>query len=385
MRVFCKFWLHILHFIPTLHTTIIDIYLHLERMRSRSFIVIFNLIHIFFRNQLTLADEIKDQKLLQRPVIGILSQPHDDEENTYYIAASYVKWLESGGAQSIAIPYDADETLIREIFSQINGVLFPGGSAQLPSSARTLWQLILENNQRGHYFPVWGTCLGFEFLVMLTAQSDEVMLQTSFNAENISMPLIFPDEDDVKRSNGTYSTTSELYPYDFMKDVLENNNITMNNHVRGIDPDHFLSNTNLTDMFHITSTNFDRDGNPFVSSIEGKKFPFYGVQYHPEKNNFEYGLVPGTLIPYEAIDHSSDAIYTSMFLAAFFVNRVRHSSIGKYTMIERHPLIQDYPVRKGYKFEQIYLIPSARYWRKSNTYLRGGPSVWKDKDVSTHY
>lgn len=353
-------------------------------MQSRSFIVIFNLIHIFFRNQLTLADEIKDQKLLQRPVIGILSQPHDDEENTYYIAASYVKWLESGGAQSIAIPYDADETLIREIFGQINGVLFPGGSAQLPSSARTLWQLILESNQRGDYFPVWGTCLGFEFLVMLTAHSDEVMLQTSFNAENISMPLIFPSEDDVKRSNGTYSTTSELYPNDFMKDVLGNKNITMNNHVRGIDPDHFLSNTNLTDMFHITSTNFDRDGKPFVSSIEGKSFPFYGVQYHPEKNNFEYGLIPGTLIPYEAIDHSSDAIYTSMFLAVFLVNRVRHSSIGKYTMIERHPLIQDYPVRKGYKFEQIYLIPSARYWRNSYTYLRGGPSVWKDKDVSTH-
>jgi gamma-glutamyl hydrolase len=137
-------------------------------------------------------------------------------------------------------------------------------------------------------------------------------------------------------------------------------------------------------MFHITSTNFDRDGRPFVSSIEGKKFPFYGVQYHPEKNNFEYGLRPGTLIPYEAIDHSSDAVYSSMFLASFFVNRVRHSSIGNYTLIERHPLIQDYPVRKGYKFEQIYLIPSANTWRNAHTNLRGSRSVWKDNNVSTN-
>lgn len=335
-------------------------------------------ISLLVRYQIALADEISDQKLLQRPVIGILSQPHDDEENTFYIAASYVKWLESGGAQSIAIPYDADETLIREIFSQINGVFFPGGNAKLPSSAKILWKLTVESNQRGDYFPVWGTCLGFEFLVMLTAHSNEVILQTSFNAENISLPLIFPSENDVQRSNGTYSTSSDLYPYDMMKDILKSENITMNNHVRGIDPELFLNNTNLTDMFFITSTNFDRDGRQFVSSIEGKNFPVYGVQYHPEKNNFEYGLTPGTMIPYEAINHSSDAVYVSMILAAFFVNRVRHSSIGKYTMIERHPLVQDYPVRKGYKFEQIYMIPSGEHWKNANTYLRGDRSVWKD-------
>ncbi len=63
---------------------------------------------------------------LSVPVIGILSQPVSD--NSYqYIAASYVKWLESAGATAIVIPYDADESLTREIFSQINGVLFPGG------------------------------------------------------------------------------------------------------------------------------------------------------------------------------------------------------------------------------------------------------------------
>lgn len=96
------------------------------------------------------------------PVVGILSQPRSSGNETYhYIAASYVKWIESSGAIAIPIPYDADETLTKEIFSQINGVLFPGGDALLPLSAKVMWELALESNKCGEYFPVWGTCLGF--------------------------------------------------------------------------------------------------------------------------------------------------------------------------------------------------------------------------------
>jgi hypothetical protein len=61
-----------------------------------------------------------------RPLIGILSQPGDgdgnevvhkdkqQEFNTSYIAASYVKFVESGGARAVPIMYDAsDEELER--------------------------------------------------------------------------------------------------------------------------------------------------------------------------------------------------------------------------------------------------------------------------------
>lgn len=134
----------------------------------------FYFLHFIFLNSC-------DGQQQHRPIVGILSQPHEDG-NSFYIAASYVKWLESGGAQSIPIPYDANETMIREIFSQINGVFFPGGSAKLPQSAMILWELILENNQEGQYFPVWGTCLGFEFMLMLAAGEDESLLQKGLNA-----------------------------------------------------------------------------------------------------------------------------------------------------------------------------------------------------------
>lgn len=36
-------------------------------------------------------------------------------------------------------------------------------------------------------------------------------------------------------------------------------------------------------MFDVLSVNDDKKGRTFVSTIEGKKLPFYGVQWHPEK------------------------------------------------------------------------------------------------------
>ena len=316
----------------------------------------------------------------ERPVVGILSQPISLHNETHqYIAASYVKWLESAGALSIPIPYDADESLVKEIFSQINGILFPGGSADLPQSAKWIWNLALESNQRGEYFPVWGTCLGFEILISLTG--GENALQSGFSAENVSLPLIFPSESDVMHTNGVFSIASQLYPSTTERDILSTHSITMNNHFNGITPEHFLNNTELTSSFHVTSTNVDLDGKPFVSTIESILYPIYGVQYHPEKNNFEYGTWPGSTMPYEAISHSEEAVALSMRLATFFVSRVRRSSIGDYNLRDTHPMIIDYPVVRSIMFEQIYIIPPAEHWEEGGKHatetmhLRGSTSI----------
>lgn len=110
----------------------------------------------------------------------------------------------------------------------------------------------------------------------------------------------------------------------------------MNNHHLGLSLDTFASSPDLAAMFHVTSVNTDRQGRSFVSTIEPiypDLHPFYGVQYHPEKNMFEYGTYPGTNMPYEAIHHDPDAIDFSLHLARFFCQshkpqfRTRHSPI----------------------------------------------------------
>ena len=339
---------------------------------------------------LSIAITTVNANLRSRPVVGILSQPLSGHKDSDYIAGSYVKWLESAGARSIVIPYDADEYLLDEIFTQINGVLFPGGDSNLPPNANYIWKLILElNAKEDDYFPVWGTCMGFEFLVML-AGGKESVLQSGFDSHNISLPLIFPTMEDVHISNGIYSTTSELYPIpSSMRETLVTSNITMNNHHQGITPTQFLDNSNLTEFFHITSTNFDRKGRPFVSTIESKNFPIYGTQYHPEKNNFEFGLMDSifssssssstTTIeksddtkyyysdePYEVINHSEKAVELSIQLALLFVGKVRRSTNGHYNMTKRHPVVYRYPVIRSRSFEQKYVIPKAGHWNHNN-------------------
>merc|ERR1739838_1283490 len=65
------------------------------------------------------------------------------------------------------------------------------------------------------------------------------------------------------------------------------------------------------------------EGNEFVDIFESKRYPFYGVQFHPEKNAFEWA-------PDLAIAHDSDAILASQSLILFFVSECQRNR-NKYS------------------------------------------------------
>lgn len=282
------------------------------------------------------------------PVVGILAQPQFEGDGDY-IAASYVKWLEAGGARSIPIPYDADFALLDDLFTEINGLLLPGGSADYPPSLTYLLDKIVNSNSQGKYFPVWGTCLGFEFLIRYAGGPE--ILQDGFVASNISLPLeqIVPRR--LYQNGDTYLN-------------LMLHNITMNSHHQGIEPQQFYKSAVLPQLWEITSINHDANLRPFVSTIEPKNpdsFPLYGVQYHPEKNAFEYATFPNTDIPYESINHGAEAIQLSYELACFFVNLTRYGWISnehhRYT--GKYSPVTSYPMHSGRKFEQVFVLPKA--------------------------
>lgn len=62
------------------------------------------------------------------------------------------------------------------------------------------------------------------------------------------------------------------------------------------------------------SINKDLNDLTFISTIEHHTLPFYGTQYHPEKNNFEWA------IRLHGIPHTSNAIRVSHYFSDFFVN-----------------------------------------------------------------
>jgi gamma-glutamyl hydrolase len=69
-----------------------------------------------------------------QPIIGVLTQEISSVFEMLYpgkyqsfIAASYVKWVESGGARVVPIWIGRDKEYYHDVMAKINGVLLPGG------------------------------------------------------------------------------------------------------------------------------------------------------------------------------------------------------------------------------------------------------------------
>ena len=125
------------------------------------------------------------------PVIGILSVPclpqiaaHDCPSWTgvnakSYIAASYVKFLEAGGAKVVPILSTNSLEDVSKLVLQLNGVLFTGGTEYFNSTSIYYNQVfnILATLRKYHAdnptksIPLWATCLGFQAMVCATSKS----------------------------------------------------------------------------------------------------------------------------------------------------------------------------------------------------------------------
>ncbi|PRQ30984.1 putative gamma-glutamyl hydrolase [Rosa chinensis] len=121
-----------------------------------------------------------DPKLNYRPVIGILSHPGDgasgrlsNATGTSYIAASYVKFVESAGARVIPLIYNEPSDVLFQKLNLVNGMLFTGGwakSGRYYEVAAKIFKMILKKNDAGDHFPLYAICLGFELLTMIISK-----------------------------------------------------------------------------------------------------------------------------------------------------------------------------------------------------------------------
>lgn len=234
-----------------------------------------------------------------------------------------------------------------ELLRSLNGFLFTGGQDLDPPPAALR---VLEHSRRmfeaGQTFPVWGTCLGFEWLV---AAMSPKSLTPTFRAENVNLPVhLLPD-----------AATSRLFaeaPTRVLK-ALEFQNVAFNSHHRGVSPAEFLR-PELKDL-KVLGTSFDEDGQEFASVIEGAAgLPWFGVQFHPEKNAFEHGLLPDGQ-PATAAKHGPDAIATTQFFANFFVQQARLSSQSfKSEAEEASRLIYGHQTSRVFQpyFDEVYLF-----------------------------
>lgn len=281
------------------------------------------------------------------PIIGVLAQALRTPlpQGSSYIAASYVKYLESAGARVVPVKEKQSRDEYKRLFNSINGVLFPGGGVSLTSSeyakvAKTFYELAIKANNKGDYFPIWGTCLGFEELTYLTSGK---LLLTATNTSGVALPLIFTND-------SAKSRMFRDFPADVMR-ALASEPITANVHKLSLTIESYNKSQELRNFYNIVTTNTDGKVD-FVSTMEAYDFPFYGTQWHPEKNAFEWTK--------PVIPHSPSAMKATFYMADFFVNEARKSS-HRFSSKEEEleALIYNYcPVYTGKKsaFEQKYIF-----------------------------
>jgi len=266
------------------------------------------------------------------PTIGVLSVPidgdsecetfFDDSQDTPSVSCFdqvYSKWLESAGARVAVIPYNSDQKTLDLLFTSVNGILFTGGGLTLYANttyyttALYLFNKAVDANTKGDYFPVWGTCMGFQLLNILASGGNQTVLQRyAFDSEDLSMALSMTADIQSSRLFGP------MAPSDVV-DILQKENVTANFHHDGVTPDDFYGSKPLSSFFYVLSTNVDRKGKAFVSTVEGKNgLPFYGNQWHPERPQFEW-------TPNVGINHSTDAVRAMQYVANFFVAESRRN------------------------------------------------------------
>lgn len=263
--------------------------------------------------------------------IGILTAPFISDADSYitsYMAASYVKWIESAGALVVPLEFNLPKPVLHGFLKQLNGVVLIGGGIDNKKTHSNKQFLLFEEtiqyilnytkyqNRIGNYYPVWCTCMSFEMAAIFAIEGD--ILETQ---DDISKYLI---------NEGFYGgdTLQWTKQSSKMKKLFTSKEIEEMNKEECVFYAHSLSlkcNSSVSKKFsklaNIVATGLTKDKKiKYVAAYELKNMPLYGVQFHPEKPPFEYEN-DGYRVPKTDI-----AIKLSTKLSRFFITECKKNS-----------------------------------------------------------
>jgi len=185
--------------------------------------------------------------------------------------------------------------------------------------------------------------MGFELMNIITTGNFSIL--EPFDSENLSLPLDFKEEYAHSRIFGKADKQ--------IIDILSQQSVTLNNHVWGVPPSSYVTDSKLRTFYKVLSTSVDRNNKVFVSTIEAVKYPFYALQWHAEKPLFEWN-------PVEVINHSTDSVMANQYIADFFVSEAR-KSMHKFSSPKEEYSSLIYNYQPTYtasfdQFDQIYFF-----------------------------
>ena len=115
-----------------------------------------------------------------------------------------------------------------------------------------------------------------QMMIMAEGTDNMNLLETFDSFNNLWLPLI-PWIGEESKSH-LMSGASKRY-----RRFLEEDGSSLHNHMMGLSPKTFQK-FGLDDFYRIVHISHDRKGQAFISTIEAREYPFYGVQWHPERD-----------------------------------------------------------------------------------------------------
>ena len=232
-----------------------------------------------------------------QPFYGILTQPlnlpapeiamaRPSELSMSYIMKAYYQMVSSGGALSLAIPYDLPMRKLIEILPLLNGIVIPDGldsvvkGKEYSTKVAFIINWAKERNDDGFFFSVIAAGKGFRELMNASAGKDEIVQDCSQPNWEVHSALNI-DWVQFKSTN----LLKELQQSE-VEHALTNPNSVALSHNCSIPVAKFKSSS-LDKEFHLVASGTTNEGDlNFVALVEHKKYPFVGMQFAPESSAY---------------------------------------------------------------------------------------------------
>lgn len=119
------------------------------------------------------------KRIHDKPVIGVAAIMCDkDSLGDYALPTTYTKSIEGSGARVVPIFPNQPVEYYRKLFLRLNGLLVPGGYGAPLTNQKPITDMVklfydwsiesYNNKEKPVYWPIWGTCLGFEILATIS-------------------------------------------------------------------------------------------------------------------------------------------------------------------------------------------------------------------------
>ena len=112
-------------------------------------------------------------------------------DKTSYIMKAYVDWVESAGARVVPLILEDDLSVTDEKLKKLNGILFPGGAGNYRDLGDHIYQALVAENDNGNFYPLWGTCLGFENMAIWASDGGRSFILDDLESKDESLTLDF--------------------------------------------------------------------------------------------------------------------------------------------------------------------------------------------------